>query len=32
MILGQLENWDMEEGVGGFRKSHWYFFVVALSN
>jgi hypothetical protein len=28
MILGQMETWDMEEGVGGFRKRHWCFFVT----
>jgi hypothetical protein len=32
MILGQMETWVMEEGVGGFRKGHWCFFVVARSN
>jgi hypothetical protein len=32
MIFGQMETWVMEEGVGGFRKRHWCFFIVAQSN
>jgi hypothetical protein len=32
MILGQMELGLWKEGVGGFRKRHWCFFVVAQNN